>query len=405
MHPRNDRALNTNTITMLSMLAMQYHLQVWFNSGLWHVPGQPAWYVWYTAFLTIVVYINFPMIITIQLFYTTNVEEFIDILFFWPTAAFGIKAALISINRPKIQRLFDLLKQMDEFVRLDAHRQMILVQNRESHHLVWFLSIEYYGSITIHILTALLSSGPVLMWSAWVPLDYENNYLVYFLFNMYEFTSTMMSGYVLTSLDMYGVALYKLLGAHLDILSKQLAALGNNGIGDIQREATTGLRRPKQLKKGAAATRTEWQRSNERKLHACVRYHMLCSEFSELLNTVISLQYFMQFGMSISVMCGSEFKLMMLDPMEDPFAYLTVVVYVLGLVFEIFLPCYIGSIVLAKSQQLLPAVYESNWIEQSVEYKTSLLIFGERAKRPIAPMAGGLFALELRTFLSVSVLG
>lgn len=387
------------------MLSMQYHQQVWFYCGLWHTPGQPVWYISYTWFLTVFVYFLFPLLITIQLFYTNTIKEFTDILLIWPTAAFGIKAALIAVNRRKIERLFVILQKMDEFVRLDSHRRIVLLQNRESRRLVWFFSVEYYVSITTHLFVALLSSGPVLMWPAWLPLDYEHNYAVYFLFNIYMYLSSLLNGYVFTSLDVYGVALYKLLGAHLDILSEQLSDLGHNGADEIhQADTTASHKRPQRVSEEAVPpARRHWQRRNEHKLHACVRYHMLCSSFAELLNSIISLQYFLQFGMSIAVVCGSEFKLMSLDPLGDPVEYVNVVLYVLGLIFEIFLPCYIGSVVMAKSEQLLPAVYESNWIEQSAVYKASLLIFGERAKRAIAPKAGGLFALELPMFVSASV--
>lgn len=388
---------------MLSMLSMQYHQQVWFYCGLWHTSGQPVWYISYTWFLAVFVYFLFPLLITIQLFYTNTIEEFTDILLIWPTAAFGIKAALIAVNRRKIEQLFVILHKMDEFVRLDAHRRIVLQQNSESHRLVLFFSVEYYVSITTHLFVALLSTGPVLMWPAWLPLDYEHNYVVYFLFNIYMYLSSLLNGYVFTSLDVYGVALYKLLGAHLDILSEQLAALGHNGNDEILRADSTGPQRKHRASSHAVPARTHWQRRNEHKLHACVRYHKLCSCFAELLNSIISLQYFLQFGMSIAVVCGSEFKLMSLDPLDDPVEYVNVVLYVLGLIFEIFLPCYIGSIVMAKSKQLLPAVYESNWIEQSTVYKASLLIFGERAKRVIAPKAGGLFALELPMFVSASM--
>lgn len=389
---------------MLSMLSMRYHQQVWFYCGLWHVPGQPAWYIWYTWFLTIFVYFLFPLLITIQLFYTTNIEEFTDILLIWPTAAFGIKAALIALNRTKIQRLFAILEQMDEFVRLDQHRAIVMHQNRESHRLVWFFSVEYYVSITTHLFVALLTAGPVLMWPAWFPLNYVDNYVVYLLFNIYLYMSSLLNGYVFTSLDVYGVALYKLLGAHLDILCEQLAALGHNpnDEGVNRQTAVTGKKGFDRAKWAtAAAQRATLQRRNVFELHQCIQYHTLCSSFAELLNSIISLQYFLQFGMSIAVVCGSEFKLMLLDPFEEPVEYVNVVLYVLGLVFEIFLPCYIGSIVMAKSEQLLGAVYQSNWIEQTPVYKSSLLIFGERAKRRIAPKAGGLFALELPMFVSV----
>lgn len=76
---------------------------------------------------------------------------------------------------------------MDVNVKLLEHRRIVLQQNAESGLLVWFLSIEYYVSITVHLLLALLSAGPILMWPTWLPawVDYVNNRALYFSFNIY----------------------------------------------------------------------------------------------------------------------------------------------------------------------------------------------------------------------------
>lgn len=200
------------------------------------------------------------------------------------------------------------------------------------------------------------------------------------------------TSYLYASIDMYGIALYKLFGAHLDVLANQLALIG-------QRHRYRDNRSVDRL----APVTVAWQSANEQQLYGCIRYHMLCLEFAERLNEIVSLQYFMQFGMSVTVFCASEFKLMKLDPFEESVKYLSVVLYLLGLVFQIFLPCYLGSVVKAKSGRLLRAIYESNWTEQSADYKMAVIVFAERTKQEITPKAGSMFALDLPMFLSVSV--
>lgn len=75
--------------------------------------------------------------------------------------------------------------------------------------------------------------------------------------------------------------------------------------------------------------------------------------------------------------------------------------YLVCMTYQISIPCYFGSIVKVKSERLPQYLLESNWIEQSKSFKSSVMIFGERAKRPITPFAGGLFAVGLPTFVSV----
>lgn len=68
---------------------------------------------------------------------------------------------------------------------------------------------------------------------------------------------------------------------------------------------------------------------------------------------------------------------------------------------EIFIPCYFGTLVTLKSNDLPFFVYKSNWIEQTKAFKSSMGIFLERAKKPIVPFAGGLFIIGLPTFIAV----
>lgn len=78
------------------------------------------------------------------------------------------------------------------------------------------------------------------------------------------------------------------------------------------------------------------------------------------------------------------------------------VVYFLCMIFEIFVPCYYGSVVIAKSNQLTRDMYFSNWLEQKPKYKSAMLILTLRTFRPVTIYGGGIFSLNLVTFLSVS---
>lgn len=94
-------------------------------------------------------------------------------------------------------------------------------------------------------------------------------------------------------------------------------------------------------------------------------------------------------------------KTMQIDPTEDFVNYMLVVLYIFGMIFEILMPCYYGSMLKVKSEQLLEGLYSSNWMHQSRKFKSSMLIIGQRALQPITPVIGGLLPLALPTFVSV----
>lgn len=75
--------------------------------------------------------------------------------------------------------------------------------------------------------------------------------------------------------------------------------------------------------------------------------------------------------------------------------------YVIALANQIFIPCLCGSDVTYRSDQLSYSIFKSNWIEQSVSFKKSMMIFVEGSMKPIVPMAGGLFEIGLPRFVKV----
>lgn len=57
--------------------------------------------------------------------------------------------------------------------------------------------------------------------------------------------------------------------------------------------------------------------------------------------------------------------------------------YLLGILYQIFLPCYCGSLIADLSADLVTDLYRSAWIGRGKRVKTIMLEMMERAKRPI----------------------
>lgn len=74
--------------------------------------------------------------------------------------------------------------------------------------------------------------------------------------------------------------------------------------------------------------------------------------------------------------------------------------YLAAMIIQIFLPCFFGNLVFYKSLELSGFLYSSDWIDQSMKYKKSVIIFGERLRRPIV-ITAGILNLKLETFIAV----
>lgn len=88
--------------------------------------------------------------------------------------------------------------------------------------------------------------------------------------------------------------------------------------------------------------------------------------------------------------------------LEEPFEFVTMILYAMSMIIQIFVPCHCASILTHHSELLSRCIFESNWVEQSRPFKSSMLIFAERTKQSIVPMAGGLFEIGLPIFVTVT---
>lgn len=80
--------------------------------------------------------------------------------------------------------------------------------------------------------------------------------------------------------------------------------------------------------------------------------------------------------------------------------YLT---FIVALVVQIFLPCFLGNEMIFASNDLMNSAYNSSWEVMSIRYRKLLLILMERLKQRSRILVGKLFPLSLDTFTSVNI--
>lgn len=211
----------------ITMQSMRYHIMVWTICGLWNIPGDPVWYRIYKIFLTVIFYIVYPLLIAIQLMFTSTYNEMIDILLILPTACAGIKGSFVIMKRKKIKALFQLLDDMDQLIDSDEHRHILNEQLSGSILLVKILSCIYYSTVVSSFLVAFLAEERRFIWQSYYPFDYQHNLGHYYFYLFFQFFSSFLVSFIFSSLDLYGSVLYKMLGGHIDILGDKVKHLGS----------------------------------------------------------------------------------------------------------------------------------------------------------------------------------
>lgn len=221
--------------TQQSMNVMKYHILVWKICGVWPPDHKPLWYKFYSIILFGIVFLIFPSLIVLNLFVVTNLNGVIETLLPCSTCALAsIKGYLIFQNRNKLEKLFDIIRQLDAAVKTDEQRNLIETALKESKKLVIFFSFLYYGGVNSAFLLAFLSKDTILMWPSWIPFNYEYSMILYNCIIFYQYISSLFVAIIDTSADLYGSCLNKVLRAHLDVLGMQLEHLGF-GLNDKER--------------------------------------------------------------------------------------------------------------------------------------------------------------------------
>lgn len=205
---------------------MDYHVMVWKVCGLWTLPGNPLWYRVYCIALYTIFYVLYPLCIGLALMFTENVNEMIDILLILPTACAGVKGCFVIAKRRELRKLFVLMDRMDEMVKKCEYVDLIEKALGESLTLVKVLSLFYYSTCVSSFIVPILVEERRLIWPSYYFVDYTNNVGAYYFFLFFQWFSSFLVSFIYSSLDLYAAALYKMLGAHIDILGMRLRAIG-----------------------------------------------------------------------------------------------------------------------------------------------------------------------------------
>lgn len=98
-------------------------------------------------------------------------------------------------------------------------------------------------------------------------------------------------------------------------------------------------------------------------------------------------------------------NLLQVSPIKEMYKFLFLVSYIGNMGFQLFIPCYYGSILSYRSSELPDSVFKSNWTEQSRRFKSALTIFIRCAQKPVVLYTvKRTFAIALPTFATVKIM-
>uniref|UniRef100_A0A1B0GFD8 Uncharacterized protein n=1 Tax=Glossina morsitans morsitans TaxID=37546 RepID=A0A1B0GFD8_GLOMM len=240
-----------------------------------------------------------------------------------------------------------------------------------------------------------------LMAPAWFPFDWKSSSTLYWSALLYQFIGLNML--IMQNLvnDTVGPMSLCLLSGHVHLLAMRVARIGYNK-RKSQKYHEDELKlciedHQKLLKIGYNKRKS--QKYHEDELKLCIEDHQkLLKAFTLLESSMSWLQFILFFTGGLNTCLGVVNFLFYSRILYD---YIYYGCFLLAIGMEVF-PCYFyGSVLLEEFKHLPYAIFSSNWVEQSRNYRQNTTIFLEMALKSVTMLAGGIVEINLDSFFAI----
>ncbi|XP_037815425.1 odorant receptor 59a-like [Lucilia sericata] len=355
-----------------------FHLHFFFWRILGNSPGKDyrELYIIYSIFINVIITIGYPLHLMIGLFESKTKFDIIKNLAINLTClACSIKTFAIWLKFKNVRLIFDIIRKQDKRINKskDEYEYYKMVVFPSLDKIMLMFKVLFMGAgLTSEV--AVLTNGFLgswrLMYPAFFPFDPFANQWLYTLAHVYQFFG--VSFQILQNLvnDTFAGMHMALLSGQVHILSMRVSKIGYD---------------PKKSKE-----------DNNRELLECIQDHKDLLEYRRKLEEVVSQYMFVQILFTSINMCVTIVFLILFA--RDPFTLIYYFIYLICMPAEILPACYYGTIMEFEFQNLSYALFSTNWMDQSIEFKKNLRIFAEQANKPLYLMAW-LVRINMTSFL------
>lgn len=245
----------------ISMQIMKPHYIIWRACGLWQLPSDKLPYQFYCKFVHITCLFLFNLLILLGIAQADGMNDLIDILLpSTTTVTISIQALLVIRNQEKIRELFDVMYKLEASTGNKVFERAILQSKKwDAIKLFIFMSFACFFSIIMVFVVATLTTPRKLMWTTWVPFEWEHteSLIPYWIAMIFQFSSNAFIGVLYSTVDNCGPSLYITFTAFIEILCSRLESVGQQQCNN-------------------SSLNEETEEFVEQELHDCIRYHSLC---------------------------------------------------------------------------------------------------------------------------------
>ncbi|XP_037912020.1 odorant receptor 59a-like [Hermetia illucens] len=231
----------------------------------------------------------------------------------------------------------------------------------------------YIVAVVLGELGALLSHEKKMMLPAWYPFDWQHSTWKYFIVHLHQSVALIL--YVLQNVsnDTFPAIYMLVLKSHVKTLNIRIRRLGLDT--------------------------TESSQVTCAELIQCIQDQQMLVEYFHTVRKATSAAIFLQFFVTGMEACIIAVCVFFVE--NNLFETIFFAEYFLCVILEIFLYCYFGEQLASESDRMTEAIYSCNWMGQDRRFKQNLIIFMQSTQTNMTIIAGGIFKVNLSTFVTV----
>ncbi|CAD7085730.1 unnamed protein product [Hermetia illucens] len=289
------------------------------------------------------------------------------------SAAINLKSLNIFFRRQTILDANIWIRHLDSRASSAQEQACLLLAVRRARIVFYLTCAMFFSSIILGEFAALLSNEGKLMCPAWYPFDWRYSILGYSIVHVHQMVVLMIYALENISNDTFPAVYMLVLTSHVKTLNIRIRKLGMDSAKSCK--------------------------DNCQELIQCIKDQQILIEYFHMVRKATSAAIFLQFfvtgiGVCVTAVCaffanGNLFEIIYLAE------------YSLCIILEIFLYCYFGNELADESNRMSGAIYSCNWTNQDKSFRKNLLIFLQSTQTNMMIVAGGIFPVDLSTFVSV----
>ncbi|XP_062138723.1 odorant receptor 19a-like [Drosophila sulfurigaster albostrigata] len=361
-----------------STRAFAYQWIIWRIFGLHPPEGNTFWAQHYQAYgiiINLIANVHVPMSFYIECLLSSNLTEFCETFYLTSVVLVEqVKYFNVWRIRGQLKRFHQILHHLDGRLQHQSERDIVeqhieLVTRIFLGLFRWFVII-----LTSSMLFVACTAEQELAFPTWYPWNWQRSNRVYLFTVIWQTLSLYSLALMTLSNDTYPMSYMTMVAGHYRALAQRVSMIGHG---------------------------RESQSLAYEQLIDCIRDHqiILLQRLVSIIQDTMSSVFFYQFACTACSICTFAFYIFFVKVSFSKLLHLFFMF--VAIVFETFIICYATEDIGLGAEQLYHAIYACNWLDQSIEFRRTLLLMLNRAQRSVTIVAAHSMPVRMTTFLAV----